>query len=1132
MRYHAGTGLREANVNGVRALIVAGALCGLAIAAGAEDSPGVVVERLTPGAAGETAGLRAGDRLTGWKQGDNSGSIVSPFDVVEVELEFAPRGEVHLLGHRGEEPLEVALFPDDWGLELRPQLAPELLSTYHRDRTALAGGGHLTEATARWKTEPAVWLWLLRQSAQIAADEGRTDQAQRLLEEACRRAGEAGDQVAEAHLRSQLGRVLAPGPGLEAAASALETALVLRRSRGREGLALASALLDRARIEMLRRSVFDAQRIREATSLFEHLAPRSLAYSRCLRQSAFGVSPGERHRVLEQAVALSDVLHADGLDAAANLDELAAWTFPSDRAEPLARRALAIRERLAPDGREVAESLLGLGRALGDQGDTRAELHLARRALAILERKAPRGRSLRSAHARLAAALLTLGDLEGAETHFRHALDLAAQTSPRSGTAPHLNNLAIVLQLRGESEAAEGLLERALAQAEADGQGQSDFAARCLLNLCLVARDRGKTDQAASLCRRSAEIVARQVPQYLPAVERHLADVLTAQGQFEEAEKLCRDALARQEKGDARSSTAAALHHLLGERLLARDQLGPAEDHLTQALRIREMRAPESSDTATSAHGLGRVLWRLGRKDEALGRFRQAVTALEVQIQHLGGSAEKRLEFRARYQVIYRDLEELLIELDRHQEAFQTLERSRATGLLALLAGRTMSFAEVPPELESEQQRADRAYDRALTRLLSAPESEQVELRKALDEARLKQQEARARIAAAAPRLAALQSPEPLDLTGVRRSLDPGTLLLAFSVGTERSRLYAVGPGPDEFEVFPLDANEATLREEVARFREQIGLRRGRLLVALRQQSQALGRRLLGPVADRIQRAERLLIVPDGPLHLLPFGALGLASGRYLIEAKPVHAISSVSLFAALRRPAGTASPSAAVAGFGSPLYPPGREGQSPALVSAVRGGLRLDPLPWSGREIAALREVSPTATRLFLGQDASEENAKALDRDTRLVHFACHGFVDERFPLESGLALSIPGQAKEGGDNGLLQAWEVFEGVRLNADLVTLSACKTGLGKELAGEGLLGLTWAFQYAGARSVLASLWEVNDASTAELMKRFYRYLARGTGKAEALRRAQLDLLRRPATSAPFFWAAFQLSGDGS
>jgi CHAT domain-containing protein len=154
----------------------------------------------------------------------------------------------------------------------------------------------------------------------------------------------------------------------------------------------------------------------------------------------------------------------------------------------------------------------------------------------------------------------------------------------------------------------------------------------------------------------------------------------------------------------------------------------------------------------------------------------------------------------------------------------------------------------------------------------------------------------------------------------------------------------------------------------------------------------------------------------------------------------------------------------------------------------------------------------------------------KSVAGEASLLHFATHALADEKAPLDSSLALSLPGDWRPGRENGLLQAWEIFEQVRLDADLVTLSACGTALGKEMSGEGILGLTRAFQYAGARSVLASLWGVNDASTADWMVRFYGRLKRGASKDDAVRQAQIETMRRPGSSHPYHWAAFQLSGD--
>ena len=138
---------------------------------------------------------------------------------------------------------------------------------------------------------------------------------------------------------------------------------------------------------------------------------------------------------------------------------------------------------------------------------------------------------------------------------------------------------------------------------------------------------------------------------------------------------------------------------------------------------------------------------------------------------------------------------------------------------------------------------------------------------------------------------------------------------------------------------------------------------------------------------------------------------------------------------------------------------------------------------------------------------------------------------LDEQLPLNSALLLTMPTQSGAGRDNGLLQVWEVFEYMRIDADLVTLSACETGIGTEFHGEGMIGLTRAFQYAGARSVLASLWSVADDSTAELMSRFYGYLRQGRSKDQALRAAQLEAIRSQSPFAhPFHWAAFALFGD--
>jgi CHAT domain-containing protein len=342
--------------------------------------------------------------------------------------------------------------------------------------------------------------------------------------------------------------------------------------------------------------------------------------------------------------------------------------------------------------------------------------------------------------------------------------------------------------------------------------------------------------------------------------------------------------------------------------------------------------------------------------------------------------------------------------------------------------------------------------------------------------------------------------------------------LLAYAVGLERTQLFVVEsaarPGPGLF-VHAIPRGEAALRLAVESFRRQIERGPAGDRSRLDREAGALEALLLGAAEPQLATATRILISPDGPLHLLPFAALQRA-GVPLVSWKPVHVAPSATVYAEMKKTRDAAPRvwKLDLLAFGDPLYAP-----------------PLRRLPATRREVAAIATFFPGRSQVFVGGEATEERAKSLGKDARYVHFACHGLLNRRFPLDSAMALTPPRAPEAGLDNGLLQAWEVMEHMRLRADLVTLSACESGMGTEMGGEGLLGLTRAFLYAGARSVLASLWDVSDRGTEELMERFYRRLAKGEAKDEALRAAQVEMLRaKGPRSHPFYWAAFQLLGD--
>jgi CHAT domain-containing protein len=298
--------------------------------------------------------------------------------------------------------------------------------------------------------------------------------------------------------------------------------------------------------------------------------------------------------------------------------------------------------------------------------------------------------------------------------------------------------------------------------------------------------------------------------------------------------------------------------------------------------------------------------------------------------------------------------------------------------------------------------------------------------------------------------------------------------------------------------------------------------------------------------------------VPDGSLDYLPFEALALGSAHSTRgERRPLYlgekfttvygpsASALVTLQATNRE---VVTPAKMLLAFGDPVITSSsiladttttRQTGSPN--SQPRGTVRAEEyaergfslvrLPYTRDEILGISKLFPVAQRrVYLGAEASEEAVKAekLD-DFRYIHFASHGFLDERRPSRSGILLS---RAPQSAEDGILQIDEIMR-LKLNADLVTLSACSTGLGRFVNGEGILGLTRAFFYAGARNVAVSLWNVNDSATATLMEAFYRNLKLGLPTGEAMRQAKLSLLASSQITwhHPYFWAAFVIEGKG-
>jgi CHAT domain-containing protein/tetratricopeptide (TPR) repeat protein len=379
-----------------------------------------------------------------------------------------------------------------------------------------------------------------------------------------------------------------------------------------------------------------------------------------------------------------------------------------------------------------------------------------------------------------------------------------------------------------------------------------------------------------------------------------------------------------------------------------------------------------------------------------------------------------------------------------------------------------------------------------------------------------------------------------LDAAEIQASLDDRTVLLQYSLASRASYVWIATR--DSLRVVEL-ADRATIESAARRVYDDLkSYRATRASISAQASRDELAALVLAPVIPLVGRDhDRLIVASDGALGYVPFGVLPVTRAgdpEALLDAFEVSSVPSMSAVVAQRRRAAQPAPKT-LAIFADPVFAaadPRLTTRGNAGTGAVAGPfanapVRLERLPATGAEASAISSLVAQDSKLVLtGFDANREQVlnASLD-DYRIVHFATHGLVDSRYPGLSALAFS---QFDAAGRplNGLLRLQDVYR-LELNADFVVLSGCETALGREIRGEGLIGLVDGFLYAGARNLVVSLWQVPDRATAELMARFYGYVLRDSLRpAEALRQAQRSIASEPRWSDPYFWGAFVVLGD--
>ncbi len=783
--------------------------------------------------------------------------------------------------------------------------------------------------------------------------------------------------------------------------------------------------------------------------------------------------------------------------------------------------------------------------------------------------------------------------LEESQTYLEYAQDILETRAPKSyllgGT---YLQLGVTARMQAEHDRAEYWLQRALRNFQA-GNARPVLLAETFRQLGKLDEWRRRPVSASSHYTTALRILQQHHPESHRTAELLMrsARICLLTNTIEEGIRLATASLAlsRRSEGTTESPRIANTLVLLARLHQAQGNLEMARALILQAREIRLQESRNSYWTAETENQLAKILWESGELTEArkasdrgieivqelasetlwLAEFQRdrglleanggnptaslrwlqdAVNTLEHQISHL---AQSRVDYRSWHHDYYQHLVLALIRGGQPTKAFETLERSRAQGFRIMRAEHEASkeLMDVPAtvqhlKLKLEEQLNSLRFELLVGRTQNQGQQEQ-SLRDELFQAKLDYEKLLRQFTVRPLQLSPRSSAQDQgkQVSDMQSSLDQETLLVSFFVAEQESFVFTLG-NRQELATYSLPINQGEVQRKVQQIRSLI-------LSAHPQHPQwqqkldrlrVVGRDLfiaLFPPALRhsLSDFERLLILPDGALHSLPWSTLR-TDDHYLIEKVALFFGLSGSSYSELRSRSSSELPPVEFTAFGNPSFPIHLESADGQLMdngqvfAALNRGFKLRQLPFSQAEVEQVGALFGSRSRIFFGPDAIEERAKGTLR-TRYLHFATHTLSDSQWPLHPALLLSLPEQVEVGKDNGILEMREILSETRLQGtDLVVLSSCESALGREMRGDGPLSLALAFQVVGARAVIGSLWPIADRSTAVIMTRFYKKLASGTPPILALQQVQIEMIGSgdPELSAPYAWGAFLFYGN--
>ena len=793
----------------------------------------------------------------------------------------------------------------------------------------------------------------------------------------------------------------------------------------------------------------------------------------------------------------------------------------------------------------AAEARITLSILARWRGDMEGALRLRKEALVRFEKAGDEAAQAECLQ-RIAAMQLSLGELDDAQRLLHRGWRIAEKIEEPRLLGWIALNLGSICYLTGENERAVSYYDRAVGAAK-EGD-DSNLLAASLMNKGLVLVEEGRYEEALLQYDEALRHCRDQGDRRGEArILNNKGTCLLLSGETEEAVRLLETTLALTGEIGTPGKTEAYVRRDLG---LCLGNLGEWERAEAELDRAGEMARQMNLPAIPGDVARGKAIIAIGRGEnrEALRLLREAIEIREGIRERLAGAARVQSRRFGRSSALYEETVHLLYRMHRDdpeaghdRAAFDIAQRAKARSFLDRMAESDFEF---PPQEESAFHRRERELAERVAAAAGGGEGtavDEIEIARLEEELEVLEGEVRA----ADPRYAELIYPKPATLAEVRREiLNEDELLLEYLLGDEASYLWAVTRDTFRFlRLPPRDSVESAVRLLLAHAADYnlAGPDPAFFLAAAAPASEAL----LSPAGEEVSRAKRIVVIPHGILHYLPFEILLTSTDRehdgygglaWLVKDADTVYLPSVSVLALVRAGSGEQRerrPGSLLL-VGNPTLPEEEE-TGPLARTALTA-----PLAHIEEEMKRLLSLYDDRRTLVLeGEKATRrEIARAGESGPyETIHFATHGLFNERRPRYSGLVITADA---ESGEDGFLTIGELF-GMKLDCDLAVLSACSSALGEEITGEGVIGMHRALLYAGAESVVASLWEVSGRATSLFMTEFHAIIELSEGdRARALAETKRRMIAGALDSSwedvelshPFFWSPFVLTGSGN